>query len=150
MRRCCALIIVLSACAAAETRLGKPLELSFVTPIAELVAAPERYVGKKVRVKGRITAVCQKMGCWMNLSDPASGKAVRIKVNDGEIVFPKEAMGKTAVAEGVLEKIQLSKEQAIAYAKHEAEELGRKFDPNAIKAPTAIYQIRGQGAVVEE
>ena len=39
------------------------------------------------------------MGCWMMLHDGA-GSAVRIKVNDGEIVFPKDSPGREAIAEG--------------------------------------------------
>jgi hypothetical protein len=88
------------------------------------------------------------MGCWMQLVDPATGKAIRIKVNDGEIEFPKDGAGRTAVAEGVLVKMELSKERAIAEAKHEADEMGRKFDPASIKGPIVRYQIRGSGAVV--
>ena len=67
-------------------------------------------------------------------------------VNDGELVFPKEAIGKMAVAEGTFKKIQLTREQAIARAKHEAEETGRKFDPEKVKGPLTIYQIQGTGA----
>jgi hypothetical protein len=90
------------------------------------------------------------MGCWMELVDPASGKGVRIKVNEGEIVFPKEAVGKTAIAEGKFARLVLSKEQAIAQAKHEAEENGRKFDPASITSGRTMYQIQGTGAAILE
>ena len=104
------------------------------------------YRGKVVLVKGRVTEVCAKMGCWMQLTD--AGKAVLIKVNDGEIVFPQSAIGKTAVAEGKLTRLELTKEQAVARAKHEAEERGTKFDPATVKSGATIYQIQGTGAVI--
>ena len=85
-------------------------------------------------------------GCWMALAD--DGKLLRIKVNDGDIVFPKEAVGKMAVAEGKLEKSVLTREQTIARAKHEADEQGRKFDPASIKSGSVVYQIAGTGAVL--
>ncbi len=138
----------LSTVAIAETRLGKPLVLKEQTAIDVLLNSPASYTGKQVQVKGKITEVCQMQGCWMALTDTASNQMIRIKVNDGEIVFPTEAVGKNAIAEGKLVKIELTKEQAIERAKHEAEERGRKFDPSKIKSGETIYQIRGTGAVV--
>jgi hypothetical protein len=85
----------------------------------------------------------------MQLADAASGKGIRIKVNDGEIVFPKDAIGKMAIAEGKLSKMELTKDQATAEAKHEAEEQGRKFDPKKVKGGSVTYQIDGTGAVIQ-
>ncbi len=147
MRILCVLLIA-AALAVAETKLGKPLELKTATPVALLAAKPDDYVGKIIQAKGKVADVCQKAGCWMNLVDPESGKMVRIKVKDGEIVFPKEAIGKMAVAEGKMVKLELTKEQAIAIAKHEAEENHKTFDPSTVTGPKTIYQIRATGAVI--
>jgi hypothetical protein len=73
---------------------------------------------------------------------------IRIKVNDGDIVFPKDSVGKLAIAEGKLTKLELSREQAAAKARHEAEEQGRKFNPSSVKSGVVIYQIEGAGAVL--
>jgi len=100
-------------------------------------------------VKGKVTEVCQMMGCWMNLTD-GSGKMIRIKVEDGDITFPKDSVGKMAVAEGKLTRSELSKEQVIAVAKHEADEQGRKFDPASVKDGKTVYQIAGTGAIILE
>lgn len=133
---------------AAEVPLGKPLTLKDHLSVSRLVADPDPLVGKTVQVKGKITEVCQMMGCWMNLVEPGTTKSVRIKVNDGEIVFPKDSIGKMAIAEGTMKKITLSKEQAIAMARHEAEEQGRKFHPESVKSGAVIYRIQGVGAVL--
>lgn len=132
----------------AEVRLGKPLTQKKLIAIQQLVEKPDAYVGKTVQVKGKVTDVCQKMGCWMMIADPASGKAVKVKVEDGVIVFPKDAAGKTAIAEGQFTKTELTREQAIAQAEHEAEANGRKFDPSTIKSGVTVYQIAGTGAVL--
>jgi hypothetical protein len=134
----------------AETRLGKPLTLAQATPIPALLASPADHVGKMVQVKGKVTEVCQNMGCWMAIVDEASGKSVRIKVKDGEIVFPKDAVGKKAVAEGKFTKIELSKEQAVAYLKHLAEENKKPFDPASVTGPLVLYQLAGTGAVIAD
>lgn len=134
---------------AADVKLGKPLTLSQPSTVAEVLAQPETLVGKTVQVKGKVTEVCKMMGCWMALVDPKGTQSLRIKVNDGVIVIPKEAIGKMAVAEGSLTKLQLTKEQAIGRAKHEAEEQGRSFDASKITSGQTIYQIQGNSIVIQ-
>ena len=75
---------------------------------------------------------------------------IRIKVNDGEIEFPKNGSGKMVIAEGTLTKMELSKEQAIAEAKHEAEETHRNFDPSTVTGTVTRFQIKGSGAVISD
>lgn len=130
----------------AEQKLGKPLTLPKPTAVAAVLSDPEPFAGKTVQVKGKVAEVCQMAGCWMSLTD--EGKSLRIKVNDGDIVFPKDSVGKMAIAEGKLEKMELTREQMIARAKHEADEQGRKFDPKSIKSGKTIYQIQGVGAIL--
>ena len=130
----------------AAQKLGKPLTLDKPMTVADVMANPSPLAGKTVQVKGKISEVCQMAGCWMSLVDGEN--VLRIRVNDGDIVFPKESVGKMAIAEGKLEKMQLSREQMIARAKHEAEEQGRKFDPKSVKGGKTIYQIQGVGAVL--
>jgi hypothetical protein len=69
-------------------------------------------------------------------------------VKDGEIMFPKGSAGRSVLAEGVLKKIELTQQQAVAWAKHEAEERGEKFDAAKIKSGMTMYQIQGSGAVL--
>jgi len=136
-----------SLLSAAEIKLGKPLTVKEPIPLATLLAKPADYVGKTVQVKGKITEVCQMMGCWLDLTND-EGQKVRIKVNDGEIEFPKDAAGKMAVAEGQFNKLELTREQAAARAQEEAKEKGKKFDPASVRGPVTIYQIQGAGAVI--
>lgn len=132
--------------AGTELKLGKPLSNGKPVPVATLLASPDTYVGKTVQVKGKITQVCQMMGCWMNID--SGGKSIRIKVDDGQLEFPKDSAGRTAIAEGKLTKSELTREQAIAQAKHEADEMHRKFDAAKVKGPLTKFQIEGTGAVL--
>lgn len=147
MRVLCVLL-AFGALAVADTPLGKPLTLKKTTPIKKLASQPGDYVGKTVQAKGKVAEVCLKMGCWMNLVDPKTAKMIRIKVQDGEMVFPKESIGKMALAEGQMVKIELTKEQAVAMARHEAEENKKPFDPGTVTGPRTIYQIKATGAVI--
>src|SRR3954451_22586733 len=140
MRFLIAFLLALGLLSAGENKLGKPLTVKEPMPLATLLAHPDSYVGKTVQVKGKIVEVCQMMGCWLDLTND-EGQKLRIKVNDGEIVFPKDGVGNMAVAEGTFTKSELTKDQAIARAKEEAEEKGAKFDPASVKGPVTIYQI---------
>jgi RecJ-like exonuclease len=103
------LLIAVAAAAsllcAADVNLGRPMTVKQPVSISALLAKPASYVGKTVQVKGKITAVCQDMGCWMDLADENDAK-IRIKVEDGVIVFPKSSAGKTAIAEGKFTKLE--------------------------------------------
>ncbi len=149
MRFICLLASFCALAAAGELKLGKPLRLTKPAAVSDVMAAPDEYVGKTVQVKGKITAVCQMMGCWIELAD-ASGSALRVKVNDGAIIFPKDSSGRVAIAEGKFVRLTLSKEQAIARARHEAGEQGRPFDPKSVPGPAVIYQLEGAGAVLPD
>ena len=147
MRLTLAFLLSITLLSAADLKLGKPLTVKDPIPLATLLARPADYLGKTVQVRGKITEVCQMMGCWMDLTDDA-GQKLRIKVNDGEIEFPKDSAGKTAIAEGRFDKIELTREQAAARAEEEAKENGKKFDASKVKGPITIYQIQGAGAVI--
>jgi hypothetical protein len=98
-----------SLAAAADTTLGSGVTLETATPIADVIATPASFAGRTIRVEGVVTAVCEHMGCWMTLAPPgASGEhaaTLRLKVEDGVIVFPVSARGRTAVAQGVVARI---------------------------------------------
>jgi hypothetical protein len=127
---------------------GKGVSGTEVMKVSELVANADKYVGKTVRVEGVVIDVCAKRGCWMDLK--SDGGTVRIKVDDGVIVFPMDAKGKTAIAEGVFKKIEMTPDEARAHAKHQAEEKGQALDAaNVPDAPTVVYQIAGTGAVIQ-
>lgn len=150
MRSLFAVVLLSVSVFAAVLNLGKPLTVKEPMSVQKLMAAKEQYLGKTVQVKGTVTDVCRRMGCWMELVESSTGVRVKIKVEDGVIVFPKDSVGKTAIAEGVFSKLEMTREEAVAQAQHEAEANKRKFDPATIKGPVTFYQIQGTGAVVTE
>ena len=124
---------------------GVKAETTAVT-IAALMADPEAYLGKVVKVEGAVQTVCPKAGCWMDLTE--GDAKVRIKVKDGEIVFDRDLEGKRVLAEGTVYKLDLTQEQAVGYFQHLAEEKGEAFDPASVTEGTTIYQLGGIGARV--
>jgi Domain of unknown function (DUF4920) len=130
------------------TTYGKKLTVTDVTPIADIVANPEKFEGRRVLVQGTVDDVCKKMGCWMTLRGDEKDKTIRIKVKDGEIVFPQDARGKTARAQGVVTVRTMTKEQLIAQGEHMAEEQGTSFDPSTVTGPRKVVQITGESALI--
>ena len=146
------LVVLLNTIAFAsktETYGGK-ITLSEVTNISEILATPEQFVGKKVLVKGMVVEVCAKRGCWIYLASDRAFEKIQIKVLDGEIVFPMSALSKEALVEGVVEALKYSKEDAIAWLQHQAEEKGESFDPKNVTSGMTIYRIKAQGAEITE
>src|SRR3954447_13946509 len=106
---------------------GAGVTLPETTSVAKILADPDAYVGKKVRIEGQVADVCPMKGCWMELSETKSGSSLRVKVDDGVIVCPVTAKGKLAVAEGVLEAIPMTRDQYVEWQAHLAEERGQKL-----------------------
>ena len=131
-----------------ESRLGTEISLTEKTKISDILAQPDSYLDKTVLVEGEVLDVCPMMGCWMELKSDAGDEKIKVKVKDGEIVFPLEAIGRTAIVEGKVYKIELTQEEAIEHFQHLAEEKGEDFDPSTITGPMTIYQIKGLGAEI--
>jgi hypothetical protein len=147
------LLAAVCACAGSEapyTQYGEALTLTETTSISAILADPEAYVDEHVRVEGTVVGVCEMRGCWIALAGENDGEQIRFKVEDGVIVFPMTAMGLHARAEGIVEKIELTLEEAIEQARHHAEESGEEFDPSTVTVPEVSYQIRGLGAEIED
>lgn len=141
------LLISLSVYAQTE-KLGRDISLKDKTTISSILSNPEKFVGKTVLVEGEILDVCQMAGCWMELKSDVKDQKIKIKVKDGDIVFPVEAKGKNAIVEGTVYKIELTKDEAIEYYEHVATEQGKDFDPATVTGPVTIYQIKGLGAEI--
>jgi Domain of unknown function (DUF4920) len=137
--------LALGAASMAEPKkYGAGVEMTEATPIAAILAEPGRFEGKTVRVEGTVTAVCAHEGCWMALSadGTAEGPTLRLKVDDGVIVFPVTAKGHTAVAQGVFERVGGTPDSHEAAAEH------AKQAPATLAEVSRTYQIKASGALV--
>jgi hypothetical protein len=134
----------------AGTVYGEPLTLTDTTLVSTILTDPDTHIGERVLVAGTVVEVCEKRGCWLELASDREHETLRVKVEDGVIVFPLSARGHHAVVEGVVERIDLTEEQAIEQARMHAEEQGIPFDSTAVTGPTVTYQLRGIGAVIAE
>lgn len=129
---CAILVLVLLVALpllAAEKKLGKGISIKSATPVKEILANPEKFLGKDVMVDGEMTKVCQMAGCWVMVKDASSPEPIMVKVQDGVIVFPKDGAGKKIAVQGKLEKVA-----------DEAQQESGSSSP---------YRIAGTGAVIK-
>ena len=141
-------VLLLLASPVLAKSFGAGLSLDQTTSLTELLGNPDNYVDKQVQLKGLIVDVCEKRGCWLYITGDQPFEKIRVKVVDGQIVFPLEARGKQGTVEGVVEKFELTREEVIKNRQHHAEERGESFDPATVTSGETVYQLLGTGAEI--
>ena len=100
--------------------------------IVDLISNKDVFINKEVKVRGLVNEVCPMRGCWLELVDENGIDKLRIKVTDGDIVFPLSAKGRNIEAEGQFSILTLNKQQAKNWKKHLAAEKGIEIDTSEI------------------
>lgn len=68
--------------------------------LSEMLQAPDRYRTQPVRIEGTVAAVCQAMGCWMELRD--QNTQAHIRMHGHSFFVPRDVNGKRAFVQGTL------------------------------------------------
>jgi hypothetical protein len=83
-------------------RLGSPIDAAAKTvTLASVAKDPSAFRGKTFATTGTVTAVCQHMGCWMEIKDDAS--EAHVKMAGHSFFVPKDASGRKARVLATLE-----------------------------------------------
>ena len=158
-----AIIIMQSACSTktaektvdvSKTSLenfGIEISNTVISPMKELFNNADGYLDKNVLIQGEIVDVCPMRGCWIEVKDFDSEKSIRVKVKDGEIVFPEDSKNKQVLVEGIFSKLIFTEEQAIKWKIHLAEEKGINLKEEDIELDASDlveYRIKGLGAQI--
>ena len=88
---------------------GAPFAIEEVTQAKAVFDNPEGFVGKTVRVEGSVRDVCQKMGCWMVISE--GEKSMRITTKDHKFFVAKDGAGSKCHIEGEVISRELDPER---------------------------------------
>ena len=130
---------------------GKKITLTEKQTIHEIVTNENQYFDKNIFISGEILEVCPMRGCWIKISDKSSDYNLRVKVTDGEIVFPLSSKGKHADIQGVFTKLEFSEEQAKKWKMHLAAEKGVQLNLDEVTIdPSDLFEYRviGHGAKI--
>ncbi len=122
---------------------GKAIDVpSAPVAYSEFVAQTAEMNGKEVVLKGKISEVCQAMGCWMTMSD--NGITTRVKTLH-EFFLPKDVAGRDAIVTGKFVITEISEDQARHY-NDEAKNPSIKSED--IVGPQKAYEIEASGIVI--
>lgn len=123
-----------TAAIADPVQVGAPVTVKKPVKIAQLAKQPERYVGKTVRLEGTVKAVCQGMGCWVEVAD-GRGASFLAKSLDESVLLPKDCAGRKVVVQGVVTRLEAKA--------HEHEHAG-----DAHECPRPTFLVSTQGVVL--
>ena len=157
------LVLVLAACGSEPTDTPEVADADTLTPydvygetfsdegavpVQAVVAEPQEYLGRSVKIEGTVSEVCQMAGCWLTLQT-GDGNNVRILVarkENGDYAFtvPKDISGRRVVVQGMLAEETLLE----GTQRHLAEDAGREVDDETL-APKAELQVTAQGVLIE-
>lgn len=105
--------VSIASVAAEDRTYGAPMPDGEAMGIAAAVADADGLAGTPAKFSGRITQVCQKMGCWVILED--NGEHARVMARDHAYGIPTDSTGRAEVY-GVMEVREISQEQADHFA----------------------------------
>jgi Domain of unknown function (DUF4920) len=128
---CLALLVATAAFADTVIKRGAPLSNAKPTPLADVLASPDKYAKEAVLVEGVIENVCEMKGCWMQLSPEAGKVGVRVTFKDYGFFVPTDSKGMKARAEGVVAVKTLTKAQADHLEHEDGAKLTRNADGTA-------------------
>jgi hypothetical protein len=82
-----------------SVRLGAAISAPEVA-LADVAKDPESFAGRSFTTRGTVTAVCQSMGCWMEIKDASNG--AHLRMHGHSFFVPKTASGRQARVQATL------------------------------------------------
>ena len=119
-----------------------------VFTVDEILSSPNQYIGKNILINGQIAEVCPMRGCWINVTSQ-KGSTIRVKVTDGDIVFPFSSKNASVIVEGKIDKLVFTENQARNWKSHLAKEKGFNINPDSISISSSDlieYRVLATGA----
>ncbi len=84
--------------AAPKKAYGDPLSSAAErVALVDLLHNPDKYADRAVRTEGKVTAVCQNRGCWLELGDDTG--VAHVKLGSHKFFVPRTASGQHAEVE---------------------------------------------------
>lgn len=125
--------------------LGEKITADGAMPTDSLKAMMGTDTMLTCKLKGKVDAVCQKKGCWMELVN-SDGSKMRVTFKDYGFFMPKDCSGKTAIVDGFA-KIDVT---SIADLKEYAKDDGQsQTEIDAIKEPLKELVFEAKGVILE-
>lgn len=129
-----------AAAPTASEHFGAAFAVSDEVTVAAVLDAPDTFTNRPVKVRGRVSDVCQKAGCWMVVADDTAGRTMRVRMKDHGFSVAKDGSGTIALVEGTLVAKPHDADEAAHFAGEAAKpELGPE------KAGVTTWEIEATG-----
>ena len=129
---------------------GAKIDVAQPMPLHELVAQADELGDRRVWVKADIKTVCEKMGCWMMLTDGENNVRTRFTESDSckdGFFVPRNAAGHTVYAHGFVNCGEISE----ADARHYAEDEGKaEAEIAKIVGPQKVVTFFADGVMISD
>ena len=113
--------------------------------MAEFLTMMEGKDSAEVTIKGNISKVCQKKGCWMDM-ETADGQTMKVTFKDYGFFVPKNCGGKEAIMTGKAKMETID----VATLQHYAEDAGKSQDEiAAITEPETQLTFEATGVIIQ-
>jgi hypothetical protein len=127
-------------------QFGDPVAEEGAVSYEEMLLQIQGKDSLAVKVVGKVDAVCQMKGCWMNITAEESGKPeMVVKFKDYGFFVPKDIAGRHVVVEGYAFREETSVEEL----RHFAEDAGKsKEEIQAITEPVEELKFMATGVLL--
>lgn len=129
----------------ANGNFGGEVDGTGAQPVASLPELMEGQDSMEVTLTGTVTEVCQKKGCWMNMTI-AEGQDLMIRFKDYGFFVPRNCSGKTATMSGMAKREVIEVDEL----RHYAEDAGKSTEEiEAITEPEERLTFLASGVIIE-
>lgn len=105
-----------------------------ITPLTEVLMAPEEFVGKDVFTTGVVRASCTKRGCWMEIrpEDDRGGATLTVRFKNYKFFVPLSSRGAHVAIQGKVLVKTLSADE-VAHLEAEGATIPGKLEDGTAK-----------------
>jgi hypothetical protein len=139
------LLALLFSCATTDEVLpegvpiGEEIQNSQVQLFSVIDASPAEFFDQTLLVEAEVVEVCQRAGCWMQISDNGKTAMVRWETGcGGKYKFPTDAIGKRVLIQGSFYPKELSEEDRAHLVEEAGGSLDIRSDPYEFNASAVL------------
>ena len=123
---------------------GEAITADNAITFADMMTKMEGVDSMPVKVKGKVDAVCQAKGCWMNIKDDMAGEMF-VQFKDYGFFMPKDIAGREVIMEGYAYRETTPVDELRHYAEDEGKS---KEEIEAITEPKEELKFMASGVLL--
>ena len=129
-----------------DDSFGDNISREGAVPAHTVPALMQKQDSLEIKIRGEVTEVCQKKGCWM-VMDLEENETMRVTFKDYGFFVPKDIGGKVAIIKGTVKREVTD----VAALQHYAKDAGKDIkEIEAINEPEESLVFVAEGVIIEK